>query len=107
VDGDLGQLRDAPNVSQFAAGEVAKLVLDGSDSFFEPDSRDWVPVSVDGRDADRNDHFLLGVWQLLIVERDDDKSHTSLSGGAKTFSLVSRTLPAISLLIVEKASAFS
>jgi hypothetical protein len=106
VDGDFGQLRDAPDVSQFVTGEVAKLVLDGSDSFFEPDSRDWVPISVDGRNADRNYRFLLGVGQLFIVERDDDKSHTSLSGGAKASSSVSRILPAISLLIEEMASTF-
>src|ERR1019366_3723619 len=84
VHRDFCQLRDAPNIPEFVAGKAAKLVLNGNHSLLEPDSRDWISMTVCGSDADRNNRLPLGFRQLVVVERNDDNSHT-LSGTAKTF----------------------
>jgi hypothetical protein len=101
VNSDLCQLRNTLNVPESVPGEAAKLVLDGSDSFLEPDSGDWVSAAVYGSDADGNDLLPLGVGQLFVIERDDNNSHTPVQGNEKISMIVSRSLHAISLLIVE------
>jgi hypothetical protein len=71
---DLCQLRDTVNVTQSVVGEVAKLVLYGSNALLEPNRRDGVAVAIRGSDADGNDHLPLGFWQLFVIERYDDDS---------------------------------
>jgi hypothetical protein len=55
----LSQFGDAVNVPEFVPGEAAKLALDRSDAFLEPDSRNLISITVHGSDANWNDRFLL------------------------------------------------
>src|ERR1039458_6992473 len=104
MHGDLRQFRNPLNVSESDAGESAKLLLDRNHALLEPDGGDWVSVAIYGRNADRNDRFPLGFGQLLIIERDNNNSHTPTptpEHQKKAFDPVSRSLHAVSLLIVE------
>jgi hypothetical protein len=58
-------------------------------------------MTVDGSDADGNDRLPLGVGQLFVVEWDDNNSHILVRQNENISFFVSRTLPAISLVIVE------
>lgn len=58
-------------------------------------------MTVNRSDADRYDRLLLGFGQLFVFERDNYNSHIPLSGGNEKNSVpLSRTLQAVSLLIV-------
>src|SRR6202022_322768 len=86
VNSDLCQLRNTLNVPECESGDVAKLVLDRSHTLLEPDCGDWVSVAIYGSNTDRNNRLPLGFGQLLIIERDNNNSHTPLSGAPeKTF----------------------
>jgi hypothetical protein len=58
-------------------------------------------MTVDGGDADGNDRLPLGVGQLFVVEWDDNNSHILVRQNENISFFVSRTLRAISLVIVE------
>ena len=58
-------------------------------------------MTVDGSDADGNDRLPLGVGELFVVERDDNNSHILVRQNENISFFVSRTLRAISLVIVE------
>jgi hypothetical protein len=73
---DLSQLRDAADVPKLKTGETAKLVLDRSHTFFEPDPSDRVSVAVHGSNADGDNRLFLIVWQLVVIERDDNKAQS-------------------------------
>src|SRR5260370_4394221 len=85
VHRDLRQFRDPLNVSESDAGDSAKLVLDGSHTLLKPDCGDWVSVAIHGSYADRNDRLPLGFGQLLIIERDNNNSHTPLRRTRQNF----------------------
>src|ERR1700691_3228416 len=78
VNRSLCQLGDAVNVPKVEPGHGAKMILDRSHTLLEPDSRDCIPVAVHGSDAYGDNRLLLVVWQLVVIERDDNKSHILL-----------------------------
>jgi hypothetical protein len=80
---DFRQLRDEPNIPEFVAGDVAKLILDRIYSSLEPDSRDRISMTVHGSYADRNDRLPLGLGQLFVIERDDNDPHTAVRRNEK------------------------